>query len=174
MPDILPSTPLSRLAGLLLLLTCCTGAAAQAQAPQPLLLTFGAGNSGVISSSTRQDTRMRGVDGAQVVLQRASGSDYKVVAGQRNWTWFQVEEVPATESYIAVTPRLQGDQVTLEVAYTHKDGNDRRALSTTASGPLGSWIVLLDDSPAPGSGGGKRYSSSAGSERLAVKVEKLP
>ena len=117
---------------------------------------------------------MRTLDGGKVVLQRASGTDYRVVAGRRNWTWFQVEEVPAAETYIEVTPQVQGEQVTLSVVYTDRDGDDRVALNTSASGALGSWIVLLDNEPVATADGVKRYSSSAGGERLAVKVEKIP
>ena len=158
--------------GALLLLGLACSSAAWSQ--QALLLSLKAGQGADRVYSTRGATQLQVVEGARVILQRSRGRDYRLEAAERGWTWFQVQQVPAEETYIAVTPSIDGDRVALDVHYAGKDGDDTVSLTTSVVGELGEWIVLLGQDGAALERGGRRYSTAADGQRLAIKVERLP
>ncbi|NND68739.1 MAG: hypothetical protein HKN19_14215, partial [Halioglobus sp.] len=99
--------------------------------------------------------------------------DYRVEAGQRSLTWFQVQQVPADASYIAVTPQLEGDNVTLVISLAEKTGDQFTSLDTTVGGKLGEWIELTGGRSSDTREGGRQYSSSSQPDQLAIRVDKV-
>lgn len=154
---------------LALLLSLFLSAAAQAQ--ESLQLTFGQGQAGDRLYSSRAFPSLRAQAGSQVILQRSRGTDYRVEAAPYGRTWFQVQEVPAAETYIAVTAQTQGDQVTLEIRYSDRTADNAVSLATTVSGGLGEWIPLVQPAAATN---GKRYNSSTAQKSLAIRVDRAP
>lgn len=162
-----------RLRHALLPLALCTATLAPL-AQEPLRITVGAGTANAKRYDTSATTTVTTVDGASVVLKRSSGRDYSLEAGHHGWSWFQLQQVPEDESYIALTPRLQGQAVSLDITLSVKEGTRTTALETTASGSLGEWIVVLGGNSGDDGTGGRRYSSGGELQQLAVKIEKLP
>ncbi|GAB5452982.1 MAG: hypothetical protein Hals2KO_33100 [Halioglobus sp.] len=151
-----------------------------AAGPEPLLLTFGPGHVGAQRYSSKPQTSVQTVDGARVVLQRERGTEYRLQAGEKTWTWFQIEEVPASESYLAVTPTLDGDTVTLEIDYRDRQGDTSTSFASTLSGEVGSWIMLMTTGqPMQKSAAGSTRSYTAGSQTyssadsLSVRVDRV-
>lgn len=153
-------------------LVCVASAATVAQ--EPLRITIGAASEGTAQRfGSRPATSVTTLDGARVILQRATGRDYMLEAGTYGWSWFQVEQVPAQASYISLTPRLEDQRVTLEFIFIERTGDDFISLESSASGPLDTWIVLAGEPPGDGGSGTRTYRSASSSEQLAVKVEKM-
>jgi len=151
-----------------LLAACVLSAGSNAQELLRISIGHGAGAGQLYSSSL--PTSVTTLDGARVVLQRASGREYGIEAGHEGWSWFQVQQVPAQSSYIAVTPRLEGQEVSLDITIAEKTGEQFTSIGTSASGALGEWIELVGYRTADT--GSRQYSSSAGRGQLAIKVEK--
>ena len=132
---------------ILLVLLCC---AAQTQAQALLYLTFAAGPppSGKVYGTTTEQTAttLSVVDGQQVVLQRKTGRDYRLQGAAQSWSWTQVQQVAANETYIAVTPHMHDGNVTVDVTYSNTQGDKSTAYSSTVSGELDSWIPLIGSS----------------------------
>ena len=148
--------------------------ASSLHAQESLQLTFGHGPDTGKLYSTRSFPSLRVQDGKQVILQRSSGTDYRLQASKHSLTWFQVQEVPAAETYIAVTPQVTDDQVTLEIKYSDSAAAEAVYYSSTVSGDLSKWIPLLHFAGAEPEAGGKQYSSSTSSEPLSIRVDRLP
>ncbi len=151
-----------------------------AAGPQPLLLTFGPGQGGTQHYSSKPQTSVQTTDGATVVLQREHGTEYRLQAGEKTWTWFQIEEVPASESYLAVTPTLDGDTVTLEIDYRDRRGDTSTRFSSTLSGEVGSWITLMSTGqPMQDGAAGSTRRYTAGSQTyssadpISVRVDRV-
>jgi hypothetical protein len=89
------------------------------------------------------------------------------------------------QSSFTVTPRLQGDQVLLEIEVANErrsrqDGGiiDNSALSTVVSGAIGEWIRLAGSAPQEPAGASGKVISTAPKAREAesevwVRVERL-
>ncbi|NND66427.1 MAG: hypothetical protein HKN19_02460 [Halioglobus sp.] len=156
---------------ILLLITCAASADATAQ--ELLRVTIGAGEGSSQRYSSRTPMSVTTVDAARVILRQASGTDYRVEAGQRSLTWFQVQQVPADASYIAVTPQVEGDNVTLVISLAEKNGAQFTSLDTTVGGKLGEWIELTGGPSSDARKGGRQYSSSSQPDQLAIRVDKV-
>ena len=140
-----------------------------------LYLTFVQGpppNGRVYGASTEQKTTTLSVmDGKQVVLQRKSGKDYQLQAAPGSWTWAQVQQVAANETYIAVTPRILGEKVTVEVAYSNTQGDKSMAYTSTVDGEIGNWIPLLNSADRSNAENVKVYTAGDLTQQLSLKVE---
>lgn len=150
---------------------------ASAAQAQPLLhLTIAQGpppsGSKVYGNAAQQTaTTLSVVDGQQVVLQRKTGRSYRLQGTQQSWSWTQVQQVAANETYIALTPRQSDGNVTVDITYSNTQGDNSTAYSSTVSGELGSWIVLIGD-PAQASNKKTRvYTAGDLGEQLSLKVE---
>jgi hypothetical protein len=147
---------------------------AQAQSLLHLTIAQGSPPSGnkVYGNVAQQAaTTLSVVDGQQVVLQRKTGSNYRLQGAQQSWAWTQIQQVAANESYIALTPRQRDGNVTVEITYSNTQGDNSLAYSSTVSGELGSWIVLIGD-PSHGSDQkSKIYTAGDLSQQLSLKVE---
>ena len=159
-----------RTIALSVLLLCALGPGAHAG--EPLWITLGDGPSAGRSYSSRADTRVVTEAGAEVILQRASGKDYTIEAGLGGWSWFQVQQIPAAESYVALTPTVQDDNVSVELKIADRNGAAFSAVETTASGRIGEWIVIVSDAASDAGRGGKTYSSKGRDRSLAILVER--
>jgi len=153
-----------------LTLLCALGFSASAG--ETLWITLGDSPSAARSYGSKPDTRITAAAGSEVVLQRASGRDYAIEAGVGGWSWFQVQQVPARESYVALTPTLEGDNVSVAIKIAERNGDTFNAIETTAGGKLGEWIVLLDDANSSSAPGSKTYSTRDRGKLLAILVEK--
>lgn len=167
-----PHHAMVRAACFMLLISCIAGTEATAQ--EFLRITLGEGGVSAQRYSSRAATSVTALDGARVVLKQVNGKDYAIKAGHHGRSWFQVQQVPANASYIAVTPHTAGTKVALEITIAEKAGDHLTSLETTASGTIGEWIELASHRPAAAGSGGKRYSSSGKQRLLAIKVERLP
>ena len=116
-------------------------------------------------------TTLSVVDGQQVVLQRKTGRNYRLQGAQQSWAWTQIQQVAANETYIALTPRQSDGNVTVDITYSNTQGDNSTAYSSTVTGELGSWIVLIGD---PGQGNSKKtkvYTAGDINQQLSLKVE---
>jgi hypothetical protein len=101
-------------------------------------------------------------------------------AGQRPLVGGSLGYQQLTSGYV-VTPRLNGDRVTLQIDQQSQQAGNRsgnvttQSLSTQASGSLGAWIELggVTDSSSStrGSGVGRSLETQSGSRSIWVKVE---
>jgi hypothetical protein len=163
---------ISRLIITMAILFCA--AAAQAQSLLHLTIAQGhppSGNKVYGNVAQQAATTLSVVNGQQVVLQRKTGSDYRLQGTQQSWAWTQIQQVAANETYIALTPRQRDGEVAVEIAYSNTQGDNSMAYSSTVSGELGSWIVLIGD---PGRGNNKKskiYTAGDLSQQLSLKIE---
>lgn len=157
---------------IIVLLHCACAAHAQTL----LHLTFAQGpppNGKVYGIAAEQTaTTLSVVNGHQVVLQRNTGRDYRLQSAVQSWTWTQVQQVAANETYIAVTPREDNGNVTVEITYSNKQGDKSTAYSSTVSGELGSWIALIGDTGTAHNKTTKVYTAGDLSQQLSLKVER--
>jgi hypothetical protein len=158
---------------LLVLLCCAPQTQTQAQALLHLTLAAGPPPSGKVYGATAEATAttVSVVDGQQVVLQRKTGRDYSLQGAAQSWSWTQVQQVAANETYIALTPRKRDGNVTVDVTYSNTQGDQSTAYSSTVSGKLGSWISLIGGSIAANNKNTKVYSAGDSSQQLSLKVE---
>ena len=159
---------LTRALSLILLYALCFSASAG----ETLWITLGDSPSAGRSYGSKPDTRITAAAGSEVVLQRASGRDYAIEAGVGGWSWFQVQQVPARESYVALTPTLEGDNVSVAIKIAERNGDTFNAIETTVGGKLGEWIVLVDNAAGATTAGSKVYGSKRPGQSLAIRVEK--
>lgn len=146
--------------------------AATLQAQETLQLTFGHGQQDSNRYTTRSYPRLHALDGTEVILQRSRGTDYRVQAGERGWTWFQVQQVPVADTYIAITPQVKDAGVTLQITYSDRTADEAVFFSSTVSGDFDEWLPLVHFAGAETGQGSKRYSSSTAAEPLSVKVQR--
>lgn len=159
---------------LLLLFLLWTSAVAHAQ--EPLLLTF---TQGAIDTDRTYSTdsatsthKFSVVSGQQVILQNTSGQDYRIQNVPGSWSWVQVQQVAKNSTYIALAPHLQGEKVTVDVNYSFREGNNSTVYSSTVSGVVGEWILLLQPGGNLHTDDSKVYSSEPKSRRLSVRVDR--
>ena len=121
---------------------------------------------------------LRVVAGKSVTLRRQQGHQYQARAS--GWYWNQVEQVPARVDAVTVTPRLEGDRVSLDVAIQRQRDDQSGYYNTTVAGGLGQWLRLLGPS-APARPGARVYGAGSTSSSpqfqgtgLYVKVERVP
>lgn len=157
---------------ILLVLLCC---AAQTQAQALLHLTLAAGpppsSKAYRANVEKTATTVSVVDGQQVVLQRKTGRDYSLQGAEQSWSWTQVQQVATNETYIALTPRTRDGNVTVDVTYSNTRGDESTAYSSTVSGKLGSWILLIGGSSPANNKDTKVYSAGGSRQQLSLKVE---
>lgn len=110
--------------------------------------------------------------GQQVVLQKSSGRDYRLQASEFGRAWTQVQQVPRNATAIAVTPRLSGTEVLLEVTYSNVEGDEALNYSSSIKGELDSWIPLYQSAAASETEGARHYSTAGQSSQLSVRVER--
>lgn len=126
---------------LLLLLLASSGT----QSAENLRLEFAAQRPGTVkvfsSAAPAPWGTLNVIDGHTVTLQAESGRHYEVRA--TGWRWSQVQEVPAEVSAVRVTPRIEDDHVSLEIAVYEQDQDRRYNYTTTTSGKLGEWLQVL-------------------------------
>ena len=150
--------------------------ASAAQAQTLLHLTFAQGPppSGKVYGIAAQHTAttLSVVNGQQAVLQRNTGRDYRLQGAVQSWTWTQVQQVAANETYIAVTPREHNGNVTVDITYSNKQGDKSTVYSSTVSGELGSWIALIGDAGQANNKTTKVYTAGDLSQQLSLKVER--
>lgn len=134
--------------------TCATAA-------EPLRLDFAdhrPGGARVYSSDSGTPWgTLQVVDGGTATLQVESGRHYEVRA--TGWRWSQVQEVPANVDAVQVTPRVEGEQVTLQVMVFQQKQDRRYSYSTTTAGRRGEWLQVLGPGEQPGA---KVYGTKAG------------
>ena len=156
----------------LVVMTLLSALCLNANATETLRITLGDSPSAARSYGSQPDTRLTVDAGSRIVLQRSSGVDYAIEAGGDGWSWFQVQQLPAKESYVALTPTLVDNTVSIELKIADRSGDTFNAIETTVSGRLGEWIVLVDDAAGATSAGSKSYSSKRPGKSLAILVEK--
>ncbi|MEZ5569455.1 MAG: hypothetical protein R3E54_14115 [Halioglobus sp.] len=141
------------------------------QAQALLRLTFSEGIPAAHSYSTRAPLNLAVVDGEEVILERASGRDYRLEASNAAWAWTQVQQIPRDSSSLKLTPSRLANGVLLQVSYRAREGDEVIAYTSTVSGEMGEWIVLLGSERERSKDGGRRYATASGTPDLAVKVE---
>jgi len=146
-----------------------------AQAQELLLLTFAEGptDTGKIYSTKTitQSPALSVVEGEQVIWQKSSGRDYQLQAAPRSWTWTQVQQVARAETCIAVTPRREGEKVSVEVKYFTREGGQSVSYSSIVYGVVGQWIPLLQPTKVSQTDGSIVYSAGDSTRQLSLKVE---
>lgn len=160
----------THLGQLLLFCWLSLGGANGTLAQELLLLSFSEGAPAAGSYSTREPITLSVTDGQEVMLARASGRDYQLEASDADWTWTQVQQLPRNSSSLKVTPQRRDQDVLLQISYVSKDGDDSLSYTSTVAGKLGEWIPL-SSSQRPADSTGRRYSTAARANNLAVKVE---
>lgn len=161
-----------KLLRVVLCLACfCMPAAHNAQAQDLLRLTFSEGAAAAPGYSTRAPLVLSVMDGQELILERASGRDYQLEAAPASWSWTQVQQIPRNSSALKITPSRKNNTVQLQISYRSREADDVLSYSTTVSGVLGEWIVLVSDGQADTTAGGRRYSTASVANELAVKVE---
>ena len=107
------------------------------------------------------------VDGGTVTMQVESGRHYEVRA--TGWRWSQVQEVPANVDAVQVTPRVEGETVSLDIMVYQQDQDRRYSYATNTGGPLGEWLQILGPAVRQGV---KVFGASAGgsARELYIRV----
>jgi hypothetical protein len=110
-------------------------------------------------------------NGQQVIWRESRGRDYQLRSSQQSWGWTQIQEVDRQSTYIAVTPRREGDRITVEVEYFRRDGSQGTHLSSTVTGKAGEWIPLLQPNAGPDAGSRQVYQAGDSTHSMSLKVE---
>lgn len=144
--------------------------------PRRLLFTIGVGPTGgngqVEIYSTRSTgldrQQLHGLEGVPVVLSKVRVTERPVLGP---WGWAAFEDVPVDVDSIRLVAAERDQQVTLDVRYRLKRGEEWQIFRGTVSGPLGTWLPLLTGR-ADAAHGRRTLSTGSGPDRpLSVKVE---
>ena len=114
-----------------------------------LYLHFGQGESqgGTVktygSATTSYPPVLSVLEGQRVVLQKSRGVNYGLQTAPQSWSWTQVQQIAAAETSISVMATREGGNVSVEVDYYLREGDQSVSSSRTVQGVLGQWLPLL-------------------------------
>ncbi len=160
--------------------------------PRRLVFTIGLGPTADNGQAEIYSTRstpldrqqLHGVEGVPVVLSQVRTTERPRLGPWGRWPafdeqpvdvnrigWVAFEEVPVDVDSIRLVATVRHQQVTLDVRYRLKRGEQWQIFRTTMSGPLGTWLALLAG-PGGTPDGRRAVSTNSGPDRpLNVKVE---
>ncbi|MEM1401813.1 MAG: hypothetical protein AAGG55_00660 [Pseudomonadota bacterium] len=125
----------------------------------------------VISTRSVDTQSVVTTPGNRVSFARSSGRDYQLEASG-GFFWTQVQEVPRSSDYVALTPMEREDGYEITVEVSRKDGTRRQQYTSTVLAQPGEWLRVLG--PAGESRGATTYSTRAArGDALFLKVEPL-
>ena len=136
-----------------------------------ILLASQPPQSGVISTKSADQLSLLVQSGSTISLAESSGRDYQVRAGG-GLHWTQVQQVPANQESVVMTPTVQADgSVSVALDIVRKQGASLRQYSVTLVAVPGDWIQVLGASQRNGA---TSYSTrQVGGESLFLKVERF-
>jgi len=124
--------------------------------------------------TTREATTMTVASGQTVALERTRGTDYQLDGAHAGWALTSVQQVPAEATAMEITPTVEGDQVSVSIAYRAHARDRSSAYSTTLRGALGEWLALLETNAGGDAGGVRVYRTGHAGEALSLRVERAP
>lgn len=157
----------------ILTIALCLASSAQSQTLLHLTFAQGPPPTGKVYgvSSGQTAITLSVVDSKQVILARQSGKNYQLQAMPGSWGWSQVQQVPANATYLAVTPQIIDEKVTVEVSYSNTEGENSISYTSTVTGDIGEWIPLLVSTSRSNTKNVKVYTAGDANQQLSLKVE---